>query len=139
MAWVLGSFLRPITAGYEGTATSHAYHTYSFFFFFFMENLLQHSNCTLLFLFNVLLCSLLHPFCLDAKEPGMGHVKTGKSLEVLLFFCDDYGFFLFVHILSGITGPVSLVGQFKFFSRTISLLWSRRLPREKYELGVELL
>ena len=67
-----------------------------------MEKLLQLSNRTLLFPFNVLLCSLLCPFCLDAEEPGigMGHVKTGKSL--------DSGFFLFVHIPGGITGPVAV-------------------------------
>ena len=73
------------------------------FFFRFMENLLQLSNTELFFLFNILLCSFLRPFCSDAKESGIGtgHSETGKSLKVLLFFCDDSGLFLLVHILDG--------------------------------------
>lgn len=68
--------------------------------FCFMENLLQLSNTELFFLFNILLCSFLRPFCSDAKESGIGtgHSETGKSLKVLLFFCDNSGLFLFVHL-----------------------------------------
>ena len=114
---------------------------YFFFFFCFMENLLQLSNTELFFLFNILLCSFLRPFCSDAKESGIGtgHSETGKSLKVLLFFCDNSGLFLFVHIPDGHHRSCQLGGQLKFFSRTVSLLRSRRLPGEQDELGAVLL
>lgn len=73
------------------------------FFSGFVENVLQFSNLGLLFLYNILLCSFFRSFCLVAKETdiGMGDAKIGKSLQVLLFFCDDSRLFLFVHILDG--------------------------------------
>lgn len=68
-------------------------------------------HSALFFLFNVLFCSFLGPFCPDAKEPGVGtsHAETGKCLEVLLLLSDDSGFLLLVH-LGGRTGSGHTLG-----------------------------
>jgi hypothetical protein len=95
---------------------------------------LQLSVHAILFLFYVLLCSFLRPFCSDAKEVGIatGRSETGKSLKVLLF-CDNSGL-SFLCTSDGCHRSCQLGGQLKF-----SLLRSRRLPGEKYVLEAVLL
>jgi hypothetical protein len=74
-----------------------------------MDNLLQLSNNTLLFLFNILLCRFLRPFCSDAKEPGIGtdHEETGKALKFFSSSVMTLAFSFWYTFWMGITGPVS--------------------------------
>lgn len=60
----------------------------------------QVADKALFFLFHILLCGLLGPFCPDAEEPGVGtgHAETGEGLEVLLLVRDDSGFLLLVDL-----------------------------------------
>lgn len=76
-----------------------------FLYFLLYGNFLQHFIRALLFLFNTLLYSFLGPLCSHTKELGIGPGlwEDCHGLEVLLLFCDDSGFLLFVDIWMGMT------------------------------------
>lgn len=68
----------------------------------------QVASGTLLFLFNILLCCFLGPFCPDAEELGIGtgHGKPGKHPAVLLCRALALSLRMF---RGGVTRPVSWV------------------------------
>lgn len=117
---------------YTPSAWFYSSASQSFFFF-------NHELPTAVFLFNILFCSFLASFCLDAKESdiGTGLAKTGKCLEVLLLR-NDPGCLL-VDILHGHDQSCQLGGQLEFFNGTLSLLAVQGLPGEEDELGAVLL
>ena len=113
MAWVLGSFLRPITAGYEGTATSHAYHTYSFFFFSLWK--IYCNSPTWNYFFFSTSCSAAS-FALFARMPKSRALARAirRLAKALKFFSSSVITLAFSFLYTfrmGITGPVSWVAS----------------------------
>lgn len=99
------------------------------------EQLLQGPIVPYFFLLDVLFCSFIGPFCLDAKEHSivMSHVETGIRLEVLLID-EDSCFLLLIHIPDRHYWPCQLGGLFQLFSRTVSLLAGGGLPGKRMSL-----
>lgn len=84
------------------------------------------------FLFNILFSSFLDPFCLEAKETGIGmcHGKTSQRPEVL---CNDSGVLFLTDIPYGYDRSCHAGSQFELFNRAVSFFGGQELPGEEDE------